>query len=177
MSWLACLQQVGEVRALHALLAHPEEAGVHGEVEARGAGADDDHAAALHDKHRDRHRCFARVFEDDVDILGASDLPDGFAELAGFLHVVVELGRVHLRKLAPALEVGPVDDALGAHRQDEVGLRIIRDHADGVGAGDRAELDGVGAKAARGAPHQNVLAGTQHVRTMAEQHAVGGGEG
>ncbi len=41
----------------------------------------------------------------------------------------------------------------------------------------RAELHRIGAEAARGAPDQHVLARTQHVRTVAEQHAVGGGEG
>ena len=46
---LARLQQVGEVAALDALLTHPHEARVHGEVVAGGAGAEDDHAAALHD--------------------------------------------------------------------------------------------------------------------------------
>ena len=35
-------------------------------------------------------------------------------------------------------EVVAVDDALGAHLQHEVGLGIIRDDADGVGAGDDA---------------------------------------
>ena len=49
-NWLAGdgLLQVREVRALDALLAHPDVAGVEGDVEAGGAGAEHDHAAALH---------------------------------------------------------------------------------------------------------------------------------
>ena len=38
------------------------------------------------------------------------------------------------------------------------------------------QLDGDRAKAARGAPDQHVLARLQHVRAVAEQHPVGGGQ-
>ena len=84
-SLLACAacMQVGEVRALHALLVHPQIAGVHRQVVARGAGADDDHAAALHDEHRDRERRLAGMLEHAVDVVAlAGDLPDRRAELA-----------------------------------------------------------------------------------------------
>src|SRR6478609_5954215 len=45
---LARLLEMGEMRALDALLMHPHIARVHGEVVASGAGAKHDHAAALH---------------------------------------------------------------------------------------------------------------------------------
>ena len=88
------LQEVGEVRALHALLVHPQIARVHGEVVARGAGADHHHAAALDDQHRDRKRRRARMLEHEVDVVAlAGDLPDGGAELARLLEPGVVLGR------------------------------------------------------------------------------------
>src|SRR5262245_8031882 len=45
---LARLQEVGEVAALDALLPHPNETRVEADVVAGGAGAEHDHAAALH---------------------------------------------------------------------------------------------------------------------------------
>ena len=104
--------------------------------------------------------------------------PDRAAELAALLHVfgiarlVVDVG-----KLAPAVEVVAVDDAACAQRHHEVRLRRIGDHADGVGAGRGDQLDRHRAQAARRAPDQHVVAGPQDVRAMAEQHAIGGGEG
>src|SRR5262249_14274609 len=47
---LARLEEMGEMRALDALLMHPHIARVHGEVVARRAGAEHDHSAALHHK-------------------------------------------------------------------------------------------------------------------------------
>ncbi len=44
-------------------------------------------------------------------------------------------------------------------------------------AGGRAQLHRHRAEAARSAPDQHVVAGPQDVRAMAEQHAIGGGEG
>ena len=64
----ACLQ-MGEMRALDALLAHPHEARVEGEVVAGGAGAEHDHAAALHDEAGDREGLLAGMLEHDVDVL------------------------------------------------------------------------------------------------------------
>src|SRR5262249_40452917 len=51
---LAGLQEVGEVAALDALLPHPHEAGIERDVVAGGAGAEHDHAAALHHEAADR---------------------------------------------------------------------------------------------------------------------------
>ena len=162
--------------ALDALLAHPQEAGVHGQVEARGAGADGHHAAALDQEHRDRERRLAGVFEHQVDVAIAGDLPDGLTELARLLHVVAELGPVDLGQLAPAVEVVAVQDVLGAHRQHELALVLAGHHADGVGAGHGGQLHGEDAQAPRRAPDQHVLAGLQLMRLVAEQHPVGGGE-
>ena len=92
---LARLQQIGEVAALDALLAHPDEARVEGEVVAGGAGAEHDHAAALHDEAGDREGLLARMLEDEIDIDAlAGDVPDRLAEGAAFLHVVVIAGGV-----------------------------------------------------------------------------------
>src|SRR3569623_970665 len=52
------------------------------------------------------------MLEDDVDVTFAGDVPDRLAEAPRLLGPVVELGRVALRQLAPALEVLAVDDAL-----------------------------------------------------------------
>lgn len=109
------LGEVGKVRTLHALLAHPQEAGIHGQVEAGGAGTDDDHAAAFHHEDRDREGAFAGMLEHDVDILLAGDLPDRLSELAALAHIVAEFRAVHLRQLSPAIEVLAVEHALGAH--------------------------------------------------------------
>ena len=53
---------------------------------------------------------------------------------------------------------------------------LVGDDADGVGAGRGDELHAEHAEAARRAPHQNVVAGLERVRRMAEQHAIGGRE-
>ncbi len=90
----ARLLEMGEMRALHALLPHPDIAGVEGDVEARGAGAEHHHAATLGDETGDREGRLARMLEDDVDILLASDVPDRLAELASFLGPLVVLGRI-----------------------------------------------------------------------------------
>ena len=132
---LCSLQQVGEVRTLHALLMHPQIARVHGEVVAGRAGADDHHAAALHDEHGDRKRGRAGMLEHEIDVVAlAGDLPDGGAELAHLLEPRVVLGRADLGHLAPAVELLAVDDAAGAELHDEVALVVLGDDADGVGA-------------------------------------------
>src|SRR4029078_7124109 len=133
---LARLQQVSEVRALHALLVHPYVARVHGEIVAGGAGAEHDHAAALHNEARHREGRFARVLEHAVDIDAlAGDLPDRLAEIARLLQPHIVFGRADRRHLAPAFEVVAVDHALGAERHDEFALVVVGYDADGVGAG------------------------------------------
>ncbi len=179
-SLLACdgLLQIGEVRALDALLMHPEIARVHGEVVARRAGADHDHAAALHHLHRDRERRLARMLEHEVDVDAlAGDVPDRLAEARASLsanyctRACPTFGSCpqHLKSLRLMTPLAP-------SCMHEIALVVIRDHADRIGARRRAELDRERAKTAGSAPHQHVVARTQHVRTMAEQHAVGGGE-
>ena len=79
---LGRLRAGGEVRALDALLAHPDVGCVHRQIEAGGAGAEDDHAAALDDDARHREGLLARVLEHHVDVALAGDVPDRLAELA-----------------------------------------------------------------------------------------------
>ena len=121
--------------ALEALLAHPKVAGVDRELVAGGAGADHHHAAALHHQHRDWKRRRARMLEHEVDVVAlAGDFPDCGAELARLLEPGVVLGAPDLGQLAPAVELGAVDDAACAELHDEVALVVIGDDADGVGA-------------------------------------------
>ena len=103
------------MRTLHALLMHPQIARIHGQIVAGGAGANDNHAAALHNLHGDGDRRFARMLEHaiDVDAL-AGRLPNRRAELAHFLEPVIVFGRIDLRQLTPAIELLAVDDAFGA---------------------------------------------------------------
>ncbi len=68
-------------------------------------------------------------------------------------------------------------DALGAELEHVVALGLVGDDADRVGARGRGKLHAEHAEAARGAPHQHEIAGLHGVRRVAEQHAVGGGEG
>src|SRR6185369_9962123 len=168
-----------EMAALNALLAHPNEARIHGEVVAGGTGAEDDHAAALHHEAGNRESRLAGMLEDEIDVIAlAGDTPDRLAEFAALFHIgVIALDIVDIGELAPAVEIIAVDDALGAQRHDEIALALIRDDTDGVRAGGRNELDRHRAEAAGGAPDQHVMAGPQDMRAMAEEHAVGGGEG
>src|SRR5919202_5137565 len=166
-----------EMRALYALLPHPDIARVEGDVEARRAGAEHHHAAPLHDQAGDREGLFTGMLEDDVHVVAlAGDVPDGLAEAARLLEPVVVFRRIHLGHLTPAFEVLAVDDALGAEAHDEIGLGVIRDDADRIGAGRGAELHAEEAEAARGAPDQHIVARPQPVPGVAEQHAVGGGQ-
>src|SRR5208283_2976773 len=57
---------VGEMRALQALLPHPQVAQIDGCVVARGAGAHDHHAAGVADEDRRRDGGLAGVLEHDV---------------------------------------------------------------------------------------------------------------
>ena len=163
------------MRALDALLVHPDIAGIHGQVVAGGTGAEHDHAAALADQCGHGECGLAGVLEHHVDVVAlAGEGPDGLAELARRLEPGVVFRRVDRGHLAPAVELLAVDDTLGAKAHHEVGLVVLGNHADGIAAGGGNELNGHRAEAARGAPHEYVLAGLEGVRAMAEQHAVGG---
>src|SRR4029078_2688897 len=114
------------------------------------------------------------MFEDDINITFSGNFPDRLAEAARFFRPFTEFRRVHRWHLSPALEIFAVDDALGAEVEDVFNLRLVRDNPDGVGAGRRDELDAEYAEPARGAPHQNVVAGLERVRRMPEQHPIRG---
>src|SRR6266404_2982655 len=171
------LLEVGEMRALYALLPHPHIARVEGDVVARGAGAEHHHATALHDQTGDWERRLAGMLEHDIDVPLAGDVPDRLAELARLLDPGIVVRRADLRHLAPTGKLLAVDRALGAQLHHVVALAFIRDDADGVGAGSGRKLHAENAEAAGGAPHQYVVAWLQGVRRMAIEHAIGGGEG
>src|SRR3546814_19943904 len=67
---LARLQKVGEVAALDALLAHPHEARVEGDVVAGGAGAEHHNAAAIHHEAAHREGLIARLIAHEVIEIG-----------------------------------------------------------------------------------------------------------
>ena len=165
---------MGEVRALDALLPHPDIARVERDVVAGGAGAEHHHAAALDHQRRDRERLLARMLEHDVDIALAGDVPDRLAELARFLDPQIVFRRADLGHRAPAIEILAVDHALGAELHDVVALGLIRHHADRVGARGGGKLHAEHAEPTRRTPHQHVVAGLERVRRVAEQHAVRG---
>src|SRR5262245_33390482 len=134
------LLEVREMRALDTLLPHPNVARIECEIVAGGPRAEDDHAAALYDQAGNRKRLLARVFEYNVDIFLARDVPDRLAEASRFLRPLVELGRVHCRHLAPALELLAIDHALGAQIENILALRLIGDDSDRIGAGSGYQL-------------------------------------
>jgi hypothetical protein len=93
LAWLACFRLAKWLPWTRFWRIHTI-ARVHGQVVAGGAGAEHDHAAALHDEARDREGRFARVLEDEVDVVAlAGDVPDRLAELARFL----QPGRIRRR--------------------------------------------------------------------------------
>src|SRR5262249_44167426 len=108
------LFQMREVRALDALLPHPNIARIEGDVVAGRAGAEHNHAAALDHEARHRKRRLARMLEHDVDVALARDVPDRLAEAARLLDPGVVIGRADLRHRAPAFELAAVDHTLGA---------------------------------------------------------------
>ena len=164
--------------ALDALLVHPQVTCVHGQVVTCCARADDDHAALFADEYGGREGCLAGVFEYHVDVVAfAGDVPDGFAELADLAEPFFVFGGVNRGHLAPAVEVFAVDDAFCTEAENEFAFVFIRDHADGVRACGVDQLNSEGSQAAGCAPYQYVLAGLQGVRAVAEQHAIGCGEG
>ena len=99
------LHEVGEMRTLHALLVHPQIARIHGEVVARGAGADHHHAAALAPPGpRPGKVDFARMLEHHVDVVAlAGEGPDRLAELARVLQPVIVFRRADLAASGPSI--------------------------------------------------------------------------
>src|SRR3954463_532854 len=151
------LLEMGEMRTLDALLPHPDITRVESDVVAGGPRAEHHHAAALHHQAGDREGRLARMLEHDVDVALAGDVPDRLAELAGFLDPGVVFRRADCGHLSPAGEILAVDDALGAQLHHVIALALIRDDADGIGAGRGRELYAEHPEAARSAPHQHVV--------------------
>ena len=117
------------------------------------------------------------MFEHAVDVVAfACRFPDRRTEFARRLEPFAVFRRADLGHLAPAVELLAVDDAFGAELPHEIGLIVFGDDADGISPRRCAKLNCHGAEAPRRAPHEHVVARTQHVRTMTEQHAVGGRE-
>src|SRR6185312_9146013 len=106
------LFQVCEMRALNALLPHPDVTRIERQIVAGGAGAEHDHPAALHDEAGDRERRLAGMLEDDVDVALSGDLPDRLAEAARLFGPGIVFVRADLRHLTPAIEILAVDESL-----------------------------------------------------------------
>src|SRR3954469_2525114 len=133
---------VGEVGADDPFEVHPQVAVVVGVHVAAGGGAGDDGAALLGHVDECAKGLPAGVFEDDVDVVAAGQLPDLLAQplpLLGVLGVLVAPEPVALG--------GAVDDQLGAHLPHDVGLLRAGDHADRDRAAVERHLGGVGAQA------------------------------
>src|SRR3546814_17058694 len=107
--------------ALDALLPHPDEARVHRQVKAGGAGAEHDHAAALDDEAAHREGLLARMLEHEIDVVAlARDLPDRLSEFADLLHVLGIAGIfVAVRQASPQGAVFSVDPALASTTHTE----------------------------------------------------------
>src|SRR5277367_2923459 len=167
---------VGEVRALQALLAHPQVAQVGDRVVAGGAGADDDHAARVADEDGSGNGVFTGMLEDDARILAlANDVPDGFAEGAAFRGpLVVRHGILPVRHHAPVQIFFPVDAALGAELHAEIDLAIVADDAHWDSAFGLDDLNRHAAEAARRAPNQHDVAAADDMWRPAHQHPVRG---
>src|SRR5215510_15820862 len=116
------------------------------------------------------------MLEDDIDVAFPGDIPDRLAETACFFRPLGEFRRVYRRHLSPTLVVLAIDHAFGAEVEDVLDLRLIRNDADGVGAGPGNKLDTEHAEASGGSPYQNVVAGLERVRRMPEQHPICGRE-
>src|SRR6185436_5819313 len=104
----------------------------------------------------------------------SGDIPDRLAEATRFFRPFAEFPRIHCRHLSPALEILAIDNTFRTEIENVLDLRLIRDDANGVGAGRRHELDSEYAETAGGSPHQNVVAGLERVRRMPEQHPICG---
>src|SRR6266852_5306643 len=98
-----CLFVVGEVRALEALLAHPQVAQIGHRVVTGGARANHDHPAGVAYEHRGGNRIFAGMLEDYPRIFPLTDdIPDGLAERAALRGpLVVERSVLPMRHHAP----------------------------------------------------------------------------
>src|SRR5262249_59052645 len=116
------LVEVGDRRALDAVLPHPDVARVEGDVVARGAGTEHHHAAAFHDQARDRERRLAGMLEHDIDVALAGDVPDCLTELTRLLDPGIVVRRADLRHLAPAGNLLAVDYAFGTQLHHVVAL-------------------------------------------------------
>ena len=160
---------VGEVRRHDPLQLHPEVAVVVLEHEAGGGRAGDDGAAALGDEHRRAEGRAAGVLEHDARVLAdeAAHLLAEAAPLALVLGVLV----------APELVAlgGAVDDVLAAHRLEQLDPLGARHHAHRGAAAVEHELDGVGADAAGGAPHEHGVALLHLGGVTPDEHPVAGG--
>jgi hypothetical protein len=165
------------MRALQALLPHPQIAQIDGRVVAGGAGADDHHAAGLADEDRRRDGGFAGMLEDDVRRpLLAQHLPDLRAEGAHALQPLGIAGVVlPVRQHSPVIEVIAVDAAFGAQLHAVVELVLARDHGDRCGADRLGDLDRHRTETARPAPDQHDIALLDRAGTPAMQHPPGGG--
>ena len=167
---LVALVCVGEVRADDLLLPHPQVAHVEVEVEPSRAGADHDLAERLDDEHRGGEGGLADVLEDDVGRV-AEDLLHALRELARDLEArLLLVGRLVAGAHHP-LELVAVDVVHRAELLHELSLVGARDHADSVGAGQRADLRREHAEPAGGAPDQHAVAGLDVA--AGDQHAVG----
>ena len=92
-----------EVGSLDTFLVHPDVTGIHRQVEARGAGTEHHHPAALDDEGGDRERRFARMFEHQIDVIAlAGNIPDGLAETAGFGEPGLVFLRIHRGAIVPS---------------------------------------------------------------------------
>src|SRR6476620_4158039 len=112
------------------------------------------------------------MFEYDIDVAFAGDVPDSIAETPGLFRPGRKLRRIHRRHLAPAVELLAVDHTLGAKIEDILGSRLIGDHRNGVCTGRRHELHSEYAETTRTAPHQDIVTWLESVRRVAEEHAV-----
>ena len=160
---------VGEVRRDDPLQLHPEVAVVVLEHEARRRRAGDDRAAALGDEHRRAERRPARVLEHDARVL-ADEAAHLLAEPAPLALVLGVLVLPELVALG-----GAVDDVLAAHRLEQLHPLGARHDADRRAAAVEHELDGVGADAAGGAPHEHRVALLHLGGVAADEHPVAGG--
>ena len=173
------LFQRREMAAFDTLLAHPYVARIEGEIVAGGACAEDNHAAPLRHHARDREGRFTWVFEHHINVIAlAGDVSDRAAKAPRALHVSVEALRViHIGQGAPTIKVPAVNNANCAHAFHIVRFFLARDHGDWLCANCGRHLQREGAKTARSAPNQNMLARPKLVWRLAKHHPIGGCEG
>ena len=110
------------MRALQALLTHPQVAEVDGGVVPGGAGADHHHAAVVAHEDRGGDGLLAGVLEDDARVAAlAEHVPERLAEGARPAHPGAEgLVVAPVGDDAPVIEVAPVDEAAGAEAHAEL---------------------------------------------------------